>query len=206
MAPDPDLETSDFDAVAAAKELDDLLGETPSTTSAHDGRHDIYISGLEAEIDALNAELAKKDAELAKANQRAEQAHGEIEAASKRIAGASAKELEQRTRKLLEGFLGVVDDLDRGIVAARKVAESADVVEGLELVRRGLLSRLGGFGVTHAPAAGAVFDPLRHEAIALVPVTDPAQDGRVVDVMREGYSIGDETLRPAGVAVGKRAK
>ncbi len=44
---------------------------------------------------------------------------------------------------------------------------------------------------------------MRHEAIALVPVTDPAKDGTVIDVMREGYLIGDETLRPAGVAVGK---
>jgi molecular chaperone GrpE (heat shock protein) len=41
--------------------------------------------------------------------------------------------------------------------------------------------------------------------VAVVPVTDPAQDGTVVDVMQEGYVIGDDTLRPAGVAVGKRS-
>ena len=87
----------------------------------------------------------------------------------------------------------------------RKHIESTDVVTGLELVRRSMLSRFGSLGVTHAPALGEVFDPRRHEAIALVPVTDPAKDGRVVDVMREGYLIGEDTLRPAGVAVGKRA-
>ena len=131
--------------------------------------------------------------------------HAEIEAATKRIENASKKELERRTRGMLEGFLAVVDDLDRGIVAARQVAESADVVTGLELVRRSMLQRLGSFGVVHAPALGEVFDPERHEAIALVPVTDPAKDGRVIDVMREGYLIGDATLRPAGVAVGKKS-
>jgi molecular chaperone GrpE len=191
MVPDPD----DFDAVAAAKELDDLLGDRGSDTS--------YVAGLEKDVEELNALLAKKDAELAAANRRADQAQAEIEAAGKRIASASAKELEQKTRKLLESFLPVIDDLDRGIAAARQVAESADVVEGLELVRRSMLSRFGQLGVTHAPARGEKFDPQRHEAIALVPVTDPAQDGRVIDVMREGYLIGDETLRPAGVAVGK---
>jgi molecular chaperone GrpE len=98
----------------------------------------------------------------------------------------------------------VVDDLDRGILAAKQHAESQDVVTGLELVRRSLLTRLGQLGVTHAPARGELFDPDRHEAVALVPVTDPAQDGRVIDVMREGYLIGEATLRPAGVAVGKR--
>jgi molecular chaperone GrpE len=188
-----------FDAVAAAKELDDLLGE-----SSHGGTDGSYVAGLEAEIEELNALVAKKEALLRKANERADQAHAEIEAASERIANASKKDLERRTRKLLEDFLPVIDDLDRGIAAAAKHAESADVVEGLELVRRSLLSRFGALGVTHAPALGEVFDPNRHEAIALVPVTDPAQHGRVVDVMREGYLIGDETLRPAGVAVGKK--
>lgn len=202
MATDPD--SPEFDAVAAAKELDDLLAEqSPSTDSG--AKNDAYIASLEAEIEELNALVAKKDAQLQRANERADEAHAEIEAAGKRLASASAKELEQRTRKLLESFLPVIDDLDRAIAAARTHVESADVVEGLELVRRSLLTRLGQFGVTHAPALGEPFDPQRHDAMAMVPVTDPAQDGRVVDVIREGYLIGGDTLRAAGVAVGKRA-
>ncbi len=47
--------------------------------------------------------------------------------------------------------------------------------------------------------------PTMSEAIAMVPVTDAAQDGRVIDVVREGYLVGEDTLRPAGVAVGKLA-
>lgn len=189
-------DTPDFDAVAAAKELDDLLGDTSAPTDE--------VARLEAELLEVNALLAKREVELAAANARADHAHAEIEAASRRLAAASQKELDQRTRKLLESFLPVVDDIDRAIAAAKQHAASLDVAEGLELVRRGLLSRLGSFGVTHAPALGEKFDPNRHEALALVPVTDPAQDGRVIDVMREGYVIGEDTLRPAGVAVGKR--
>ena len=166
--------------------------------------NDDYVSTLEREIEELNALVAKQDALLQKANERADQAHAEIEAASKRLENASAKELERRTRTVLESFLPVLDDLDRGIVAAKQHAESQDVVTGLELVRRSFLARLGQFGVTHVPARGEPFDPNRHEAIALVPVTDPSQDGRVIDVMREGYLIGETTLRPASVAVGKR--
>ncbi len=154
---------SDFDAIAAAKELDDFLADTS-----------------------------------------AESFDDEIAAITRRLEVASAKELEQRTRKLLESMLPVVDDIDRAIAAAKQHAESADVVTGMELVRRSMLSQLGKHGVVHAPAIGEVFDPRRHDAIALVPVTDPAQDGRVIDVMREGYLIGDDTLRPASVAVGKR--
>ncbi|HSD88811.1 MAG TPA: nucleotide exchange factor GrpE [Kofleriaceae bacterium] len=202
MVPDPDPPA--FDAVAAAKELDDLLADSSSSSDAS-GEKDEYIANLEAEIEELNTAVAKKEGLLVRANQRAEQAHAEIEAAGKRLASASAKELEQRTRKILESFLPVVDDLDRAIAAAKTHAESADVVAGLDLVRRSMLTRLGQFGVVHAPALGETFDPQRHDAIAMVPVTDAAQDGRVIDVMREGYVIGEDTLRPASVAVGKRA-
>jgi len=198
MVPGP--ETPEFDAVAAAKELDDSLAEP----GAAGPRSDDYVASLEADIEELTATMAAKDELVRRANERADQAHAEIEAATRRIATASAKELEQRMRRVLEGFLSVVDDLDRGIVAARKHAESEDVVAGLELVRRSMLSQLGQFGVTHAPALGEPFDPQRHEAVALVPVADAAQDGRVIAVMREGYLIGEDILRPAGVAVGKR--
>jgi molecular chaperone GrpE len=196
--PDP----TEFDAVAAAKELDDLGDLSAPQSDRSDGG---YEAILESEIEQLTALVAKKDAELLLANARADSAHAEIEAVQRRVATSSAKELEQRTRKLLEGFLPVVDNLDLAIAAAKGQADAEDLLAGIELVRREILTSLGVFGVKHAPALGEPFDPNRHEAIAAVPVTDPTQVGRVIDVMREGYTIGDETLRPAGVAVGKRS-
>jgi molecular chaperone GrpE len=187
----------EFDAVAAARELDDLLADRGGDAK--------YVGTLEREVEELNGLLAQKELELQNANLRADHAHAEIEAASKRLSNLAAKELARSTRSLIETFLPVLDDMDRAIAAARGHVESADVVEGLELVRRSMLARLGQLGVTHAPALGEAFDPQRHEAIALVPVTDPAKDGKVIDVMREGYVMGGETLRPAGVAVGRRA-
>ncbi len=198
MPTDPD--PTEFDAVAAAKELDDLGDLSSPGTERGDGG---YESILENEIEQLTALIAKKDVELTKANERADQAHAEIEAVQRRVAASSVKELAQRTRKLLESFLPVVDNMDRAIAAAKTQAQAEDLLAGIELVRREILTRLAEFGVVHAPALGERFDPNRHEAIAAVPVTDPAQVGRVIDVMREGYLIGDETLRPAGVAVGK---
>jgi molecular chaperone GrpE len=199
----PDPDPSEFDAIAAAKELDDLLAE-PGAAAAP-GDQSAYIATLESDIEELNALVAQKEALVQAANARADQAHAEIEAAGKRLANASTKELEQRTRTLVASFLPVLDDLDRAIAAAKQHVDSQDVSAGLELVKRSMLARLSQFGVNHAPALGEPFDPRCHEAIALVPVADPAQDGRVIDVMREGYVIGEDTLRPASVAVGKRA-
>jgi len=193
----------EFDAVAAAAELEEALGAGASEPAAGE-QADRYVALLEVEIAELHALLAQKDELLRRANQRADQAHAEIDSARRRLAAESDRELAQRTRALLHGFLEVVDDLDRAIDATRKLDANPEVVAGIELVRRELLAHLGQLGVTHVPALGEPFDPHRHEAMALVPVTDADQDGRVVGVMREGYSIGDDILRAAGVAVGKR--
>src|SRR5688500_17719407 len=89
MVPDPD--PSELDAVAVAKELDDLLAES-STSATAEGRSD-YIKILEIEIEEVNAQLAKNEVLLAQANERADEAHAEIAAASKRLASAATKEL-----------------------------------------------------------------------------------------------------------------
>jgi molecular chaperone GrpE len=191
---------AEFDAVAAAAELDAALGEGGPRNADQTDR---YVAMLEAEVEQLHALLAEKDKLLLRASARADQAHGEIEAARRRLAADSDRELEQRTRSLLRGFLDVLDDLDRAIEATRTLEHNPEVLAGIELVRRELLAHLGQLGVAHVPALGEPFDARHHEAMALVPVTDRSQDGRVVAVMREGYSVGEDILRPAGVAVGK---
>lgn len=194
----------EFDALAAAAELDEALGESAASPGAGE-KADRYVAMLEAEIAQLHALLEQKDRLIEQANARADQAHADVDAARRRLAAESDRELEQRTRTLLRGFLDVVDDLDRAIEATRKLEHNPEVLAGVELVRRELLAHLGQLGVAHMPAVGEPFDVNRHDAMALVPVTDAAQDGRVVAVLREGYSIGDDILRPAGVAVGKKS-
>ncbi|MEM9491841.1 MAG: nucleotide exchange factor GrpE, partial [Myxococcota bacterium] len=171
-------------------------------------------AALVAQIDTLQAEVTRLEALVAEKDQRAResavlarQAGDELERAKERIQRESRKELTQKKRSMLLVFLDVLDDLDRAIDAVKGDSSTAsdDVVGGIELVRKGFLSRLARLGVTHLPAQGQPFDPDRHEALSLVPVTEPEQDGAVVGVIREGYLIDDETLRPAGVAVGKLA-
>jgi len=71
------------------------------------------------------------------------------------------------------------------------------------MVRSSFLAKLDGIGVRRIDPLGEVFDATRHEAIASVPTTEPAQEGIVCGVLAAGYLIGDEVLRPARVAVGK---
>ena len=98
----------------------------------------------------------------------------------------------------------MLDNLDRAITAAREGDAPADALQrGVELVRDQFLAKLEALSVHRIDALGQVFDTSSHEAVSVAPVSDAAQDGRVVAVAKEGYVIGDELLRPASVVVGR---
>lgn len=129
----------------------------------------------------------------------------EFEAARVRMRRDVAKEVERGRRTVLAELLDVVDNLDRAIAAARRsnmTDASETLLRGVELVHEQFLAKLHGFGVSRLEAVGQPFNPELHEAVSLVPVNAPEQDGLVVSVLKEGYTIGDELLRPASVAVG----
>jgi molecular chaperone GrpE len=152
-------------------------------------------------VQELEQRLAAKDEELRATISRYREANAEFEQARVRIRRDIARDVERGTRTVFADLLDVVDNLERAIDAARNAASDPGLLQGVALVRAQFLAKLDGHGVRPFEAAGQRFDPARHEAATTVPVTDPAQDGVVVGVIRQGYTIRDEVLRPAVVAV-----
>ena len=66
-----------------------------------------------------------------------------------------------------------------------------------------ILGILEGHGVTPIAADGQPFDPNLHDALSIIPVTESNREDMVIDVVKPGYQINDEVLRPASVTVGK---
>jgi len=194
----------EFDAVAAAAEFEAALHSTDGGSQLASTEE--YARMLESEVESISSMLAQKEVVAQRAMARADQAVEEIEESKQRLQLEMSRELERRVREVLRVFLEVLDDLDRAIDSARAMDHNPDVVAGVELVRKSFLGRLGGFGVEHLPAQGQAFDPEVHEAVSTRVVQAPEEDGRVVAVVREGYSIAGETLRPAMVVVGKLGK
>jgi molecular chaperone GrpE len=157
-------------------------------------------------VEELEQQLAQKDLQLQDAIARYRQASSEFDDSRLRLRREISKDIERARREVLADLLEVVDNLDRALDAAR-TGSSADqmdaLVQGVELVRRQFLAKLEGFGVKRIDSEGLPFDPSVHEAISTVPAATPDQDGTVVGVIRHGYRIGDEVLRPAAVAVAK---
>ncbi|HTV31525.1 MAG TPA: nucleotide exchange factor GrpE [Methylocella sp.] len=105
-------------------------------------------------------------------------------------------------------MLTVADNLRRAAGSTPKGATELEnaalktLIEGIELTEKDFLSRLGKYGIQKIAPLGAKFDPNRHEALYEIP-SETAPSGTVVEVMEEGYAIGDRVLRPAKVAVAR---
>ena len=154
-------------------------------------------------VEELEQQLAEKDRTAQEYIAKYRQAASEFEESRLRLRREIAKEVERGRREILADLLEVVDNLDRAIDAARQSPSPDALLQGVEMVRRQFLSKLEGLGVKRIDVAGVEFDPLKHEAISTVPASSPEDDGRVVGVVRHGYTIGGDVLRPASVAVAK---
>lgn len=102
---------------------------------------------------------------------------------------------------LLKGLLPIVDDVDRALAEYNKqeqAPENTAWIAGFQMIGLSLHKFLKKSGVEEVDAT--VFDPSKHEAIALVPAADKKQ-GDIVEVLQKGFIFKGELLRPARVAV-----
>lgn len=105
-------------------------------------------------------------------------------------------------------MLSATDALSRALmVVPTETRESADgalksLIEGIELAERETQRLLAKHGVKQIEAAGQKFDPHKHQAMFEVPNPN-VPEGTVVQVVQEGFAIGERVLRPAMVGVAK---
>lgn len=105
-------------------------------------------------------------------------------------------------------MLAVSDNLRRALDAIPAEALEAGeaglkaLAEGVELTERSMLSALERHGVKKLSPTGQKFDPNFHQAMFEVPNPD-VPNNTIVEVVQDGFVIGDRVLRPAMVGVAK---
>lgn len=105
-------------------------------------------------------------------------------------------------QNLVKDLLSTVDNLDRAIGHARESEGDAleNLLQGVELMQRELLTALGKHGVVRIEAVGKAFDPAVHEAMAQTPDGSVAPN-TVIEELQTGYMLRDRLLRPTRVIV-----
>ncbi len=103
---------------------------------------------------------------------------------------------------VIKKYLPILDDLDRAMKNRPSDEADQNWVNGIELIYRKLQNILEAEGVKRIPAEDEEFNPSRHEAITYEDSPDH-ESGQVIEVVQQGYTLGDRVLRPALVRVAR---
>jgi molecular chaperone GrpE len=176
-------------------------------TAAQDNQPKVskpYIMPDDPEEGSAEA-LAK---ELSEARDRTLRTLAEMENLRKRTTREIADARVYGITAFARDVLDIADILQRALDAVPAEAKAAAdpglkaLIEGVELTERSLHNTLEKNGVTKFNPTGERFDPNFQQAMYEVP--DPSVPaGTVVQVMQDGYKIGERILRPALVGVSK---
>ena len=154
-------------------------------------------------VEQLEQQIAEKDKQIQEYLTKYRQASTEFDEMRLRLRREISKDVERARREVISELLEVLDNLERALDAARQTPSADALIQGVDMVRRQFLTKLESLGVRPIESNGAQFDPSLHEAVTTVPASSPEQDGTIIGIVRQGYRIGDEVLRPAAVAVAK---
>ncbi len=147
-------------------------------------------------------------AELAEAKDKVLRTLAEMENLRRRTTREVADARAYGIAGFARDVLDIADNLQRALDAVPPEArESADaglksLIEGVELTERSLHATMEKNGVRKFDPTGEKFNPNFQQAMYEIP--DPSVPaGTVLQVVQQGYMIGERVLRPALVGVSK---
>ncbi|HEY5544301.1 MAG TPA: nucleotide exchange factor GrpE [Candidatus Binatia bacterium] len=155
-----------------------------------------------SDLNNLKQELAAKELEAKSNYDRFLRQVAELDNFKKRTARERDDAIRFANEAMIKDLLPVVDNLERAVAHAAGGGNGKPIVEGVEMVLKGLLDVLAKHGVTQISALGQSFDPSKHEAMAQVE-SESHEPNAVVDELHKGYMLRDRLLRPALVSVAK---
>jgi molecular chaperone GrpE len=149
------------------------------------------------ERDALINQLQEAEAKLVEYKDGWARSQAEFQNYKKRIERDNEMIYANMKGDILKKVLPVLDDLERAL--QNRPADDA-WASGIELIARKLQNIVEAEGVKKIEAKGLAFDPNFHEAISNEP-SDEVESGHVIEVVQNGYMLGERVIRPALVRV-----
>jgi molecular chaperone GrpE len=157
--------------------------------------------GEEAGDDVVD-ELAQARTEAGTYLEHLQRLQAEFDNYRKRVLREQTSAVELASEPVMRRLLEVLDDFELALIHAEEKPDYDRFLHGVELVFAKLVDALKAEGLERIEAQGAPFDPEVHEA--LLQSGDGDGEPVVADVLRNGYTLRDRVLRPAGVRVERK--
>lgn len=148
------------------------------------------------DVDKLNTELSEsKDKYL--------RLYSEFENYRRRTSKEKLELMSTANEGLMSALLPILDDFQRATKAFESEEDLAAIREGVDLIHKKLTNTLQMKGLKEMEEIiGNPFDAELQEAITKIPAPEEALKDKVVDVVENGYYLGEKVIRFAKVVIG----
>jgi molecular chaperone GrpE len=107
------------------------------------------------------------------------------------------------SQDVIQALLPVLDDFDRAMVELSKHEES-ELSKGVELIKNKLNNTLQQKGLSLVEVnKGDDFNADNHEAVTQIPAPTDDLKGKIIDVVEQGYKLGEKVIRFPKVVIGQ---
>ena len=138
--------------------------------------------------------------ELKESKEKYLRIYSEFENYRRRTSKEKLEMIEVSNQELIKDILPVIDDFERALKAIK--SKQKDDFEGFNLISQKLNNILEKYNLIKMEVNKEdVFDLELHEAITNTPASKKLK-GKIVDIIEEGYLIGEKIIRHAKVVIG----
>ena len=190
-----DFENLSKEAANKAKAEDKQQTEKTDKSSASTDKHD------EREKEDKLSPLEKLQQENEKLKDQLLRTIAEFDNFRKRTRKEKSDLILNGGKKTVTAILPVLDDFERALEDGSTDVEA--VKAGMQMIFNKFIKTLEGMGVKKIDTQKADFNTDYHEAVAMVPGMGDENKGKVIDCVQTGYTMNDEVIRHAKVAVGQ---
>ena len=129
----------------------------------------------------------------------------EFENYKKRTSRERIELFKTASEDLMTVLLPILDDFDRALNEIKKVKDEDDeLLKGVELINNKLRNTLAQKGLSIINVnVGDTFDVELHEAITQIPAPSDDLKGKIIDVLEQGYKLGEKVIRYPKVVTGQ---
>ena len=190
-----DFENLSKEAANKAKAEDKQQTEKTDKSSASTDKHD------EREKEDKLSPLEQLQHENEKLKDQLLRTIAEFDNFRKRTTKEKSDLILNGGKKTVTAILPVLDDFERALEDGSTDVEA--VKAGMQMIFNKFIKTLEGMGVKKIDTQKADFNTDYHEAVAMVPGMGDENKGKVIDCVQTGYTMNDEVIRHAKVAVGQ---
>lgn len=129
----------------------------------------------------------------------------EFENYKKRTSRERIELFKTANEDLMTVLLPILDDFDRALNEIKKAKDEDDeLLKGVELINSKLRNSLAQKGLSVISVKeGDVFNVELHEAITQIPAPSDDLKGKIIDVLEQGYKLGEKVIRYPRVVIGQ---